>query len=1142
MTPSFVSTGTYDYTFDTPLSNANYGIQGQIFGGVTDANVQVSNVTVNGFRIVTGLGDNGTTPDVPTNFAHSVFAFGVPLSGNTPIEVVSRADFDTYTAQTENDLDGKIDKVSSGTTGNVTVIGAGGNLNDSGFSIDQLTGGTGSADGVVSGATLNGTVLELSRTEGLSDVTVDLAALSGSSGGGFNLNTKWKYEGTSGNPSSGEIKANSNNPNLINSIRISDVNDSGADVSNFLAALSTGDTIYLQNIENAGQFGVFDITSIVDNGSFYTFAVTVDNAGSTFDIGKEFVASFLYRTATSIAWGQINGTLSDQTDLQAELDAKLNNTDFNIYTGDTAADIAFLSGATDLKLNTSDFNAFSATTNSDIATVSAQTVLNKNNITLNANDIAFISGETDTRLNDLNTNKVDVSGDTVTGDLRIEGALFVTGTSATTNQLENAVLLGAITSDGKVVKTNTPALNVSEEVIDISGSTTITELSGIYYVDTSAGDVTLQIPDSSPSNDVSRLTIIKQSTDLNVVNVTTTGGTQLIGRQTTQVIQQNEKGITIVSDADNSKWLVTVDSRFPDGEDEGTLLRWDNVNKVWQSTTNDVTYDNTGLTFTVGGNSNPPTFQVNATDDIVYINTTGLTGLIPADDLGFYAGGRGAFGNSVTLDRLRNNTPANQPRSLSLIDTNSTFRIWRYVNDGNDPAVEFIWGLDDSPDSPNNAWWDIFLDGDTTPDDSFVFRRRTLAISIEIMRLFFDRVEYNVKQNLGSVTNSNITEGDFWYDGAGLFFRDTDTTYNLLDSPTAITATQVRRTTDLALPATFADVTFDTIDVQTDSSIISGDTVNTDNLVVGESGLFMITYEGIVDGGGAFRVRVNDTTVINGSTKNVFSNVTGIAATTRNLDVSNTFFVELSAGDFITLQAQQDSTGTVGASNLLAGATFKAAKLDSARGATGPKGDKGDAGDGAAIIVEDNTVNPSPTGGSYTVLNFGDGLAAVDAGDGQTVNISAVTSSNPTANKIQLLDAVGGQSTNDVTPNPITWDTQQYIDSSIFSHTASSAVITVLQDGTYELSYNVNSDKDTSGTRANIGVAFRVNGGAFLEGSQSASYLRNSSNDIGSNSIPPLIVDLTASDTIEVVAFRLGDGPTVTTVANQSFIRINYLG
>jgi hypothetical protein len=750
----------------------------------------------------------------------------------------------------------------------------------------------------------------------------------------------------------------------------------------------------------------------------------------------------------------------------------------------------------------------------------------------------IISGLTE--INENLDNKVDVSGDTVTGDLKVEGSLFVTGTSATTIQLEDAVLLGAITSDGKIVRTNTPALNVSEAVTDISSNTTITELSGIYYVDTTSGDVTIQIPDAAPENDVSRLTILKKSMDSNNVIITTTGGTQLIGRRVTQIISQNDKGLTIVSDADNNKWLVTVDSRFPDGENQGTLLSWNNTDNVWESTTDDVTWDNTGLTFTIGGNSDPQTFQVNAIDDIVYINTSGLTGLTTSDDLGFYAGGRGAFGNEVTIDRLRANAPNGEPRSLSLIDTNSVVRIWRFNNGSTDPAVEFVYGTGETPDDPANSWWDTYLDGS---EDSLIFRRRTEGQNKEILRCFENDIEFAVdgnflqKANLNIYINPSVEEGDFWYDGEGLFFRDSGQTYNLIDNPTALTAVQIRRTTTFAVPATWGDITFDSVDVENDPTIISGDTVNTDNIVVGEDGLYLITYDGVVNDGGQFRLRINDTTVINGSTKDVFTTVAGLATTNTNADVSNTALVQLSAGDFITLQAQQ---GTAGAATLQIDATVKVAKLDSAKGATGPKGDKGEPGSGVAIIVNDDGVNPSPTGGSYTTLNFGDGIAAVDAGDGQTVNISATTVTPAAAdNKLQLVDSVGGQDLNPATATPLTWGQVDVQDTSVFTFTPATSTITVLEDGLYELSLNINGSSGNG--RSFPAVQFRRNG-TVIAPTLTTDYGRNTSNNDPSYSLPPYLITLNANDTLDVVSFRLGDSTTVTSKAGASFIRVTYLG
>ena len=128
----------------------------------------------------------------------------------SPDDAVTYNIFTGYTAQTQTDLDGKINIVT-GATGNVGVFTVDGNLIDTGLSIADITGltgndryvsgmtyvgstltlqrtqglpdltvtivSTGNTDGVVSGATLSGATLVLSRTEGLPDVTADLSGL-----------------------------------------------------------------------------------------------------------------------------------------------------------------------------------------------------------------------------------------------------------------------------------------------------------------------------------------------------------------------------------------------------------------------------------------------------------------------------------------------------------------------------------------------------------------------------------------------------------------------------------------------------------------------------------------------------------------------------------------------------------------------------------------------------------------------------------------------------------------------------------------------------------------------------------------------------------------------------------------------------
>ena len=74
----------------------------------------------------------------------------------------------------------------------------------------------------------------------------------------------------------------------------------------------------------------------------------------------------------------------------------------------------------------------------------------------------------------------------------------------------------------------------------------------------------------------------------------------------------------------------------------------------------------------------------------------------------FEVAGTGAFGDSITLDRLTN---GNGIRALSLIDTKGVLRIWRYA--ALDASLEMITGTNDDPANVANKRWDIFIANST---------------------------------------------------------------------------------------------------------------------------------------------------------------------------------------------------------------------------------------------------------------------------------------------------------------------------------------------------------------------------------------------------------------------------------------------
>ena len=357
---------------------------------------------------------------------------------------------------------------------------------------------------------------------------------------------------------------------------------------------------------------------------------------------------------------------------------------------------------------------------------------------------------------DVMTGPLETTALTATGDVSVIGGIYLGDVSS--GPSDQTDLLAVVTESGKIVATEVPAGNVTTEVIDVSSDIDVSILRGFYYVDTTGGTVNVTIPDVSISNDGFLFSIIKKTPDLNPVIVTTQSGVQNIGSLTEQTILQPDKGFTVVGDFDNDKWLISQDSRYLEGQTQGEFQYWDVSARNWLPTTSDITWDNDALRFVVGGNSTPPTFQVDASRDIVYLNSQDISGLVPGDDLAFLSGGRGAFGNSVTIDRLRNNVPGNVPRALSLIDTTATLRIWRYVDDSNDPAMEFVWGLQDAPSDPSNNWWDMFLDGANDGTDSFAIRRRTGGADNKIITAFNDKIEFTEDTSItGSLRVSEVS-------------------------------------------------------------------------------------------------------------------------------------------------------------------------------------------------------------------------------------------------------------------------------------------------------------------------------------------------------------------------------------------------
>ena len=313
-------------------------------------------------------------------------------------------------------------------------------------------------------------------------------------------------------------------------------------------------------------------------------------------------------------------------------------------------------------------------------------------------------------------------------------------------------------------------------------------------------------------------------------------------------------------------------------------------------------------------------------------------------------------------------------------------------------------------------------------------------------------------------------------------------------------ACQIRRTTDYTYTTSWANVTFDTTDVE-NTTIITHDGTNTERINIGATGLYMISYDmkahlatgstnNIVQASG--RVLINGTTVAPGSS--LFANV----YVSETHDVDCTAIVYLTAGDYIVFQAMK---GTTDAMTAPADTVFNIVKLD---GVKGDKGDKGAPGaDGADGIDGVVTVSGSATG--Y--------FDAYDSSGGTTVGTTWVD--------IPLI-------------------TERYKSTGLFAHSASSPEVIIQESYTYIINARVTTAITAGSTRTDsIMRIVKDSGSGYVEIPGTRAKMYNRTLNLGENTGNVTIVSgLNKNDRIKVQAIRDNGSSTLALEANGSSLSI----
>lgn len=130
-----------------------------------------------------------------------------------------------------------------------------------------------------------GTVAQVLTKFSDADFAADWEDATGGGGGSGSLNaTPYRFSSSvaSADPGSGKLRFDSATPASIANIYIDNLNDSGVDISSYLALLKKGDVVAIQDKDNSGNAFRFDVLSNpVNNTGWWTIPVSLDRSQGT---------------------------------------------------------------------------------------------------------------------------------------------------------------------------------------------------------------------------------------------------------------------------------------------------------------------------------------------------------------------------------------------------------------------------------------------------------------------------------------------------------------------------------------------------------------------------------------------------------------------------------------------------------------------------------------------------------------------------------------------------------------------------------------------------------------------------------------------------------------------------------------------
>jgi hypothetical protein len=213
----------------------------------------------------------------------------------------------------------------------------------------------------------------------------------------------------------------------------------------------------------------------------------------------------------------------------------------------------------------------------------------------------------------------------------------------------------------------------------------------------------------------------------------------------------------------------------------------------------------------------------------------------------------------------------------------------------------------------------------------------------------------------------------------GVYEQYSNGVWNPIPISDTLGAVQARRTTTYTTTTTATDLTFDAVDITTNTAICNRDATNTARFVAYQEGTYEILFNASLIASNSssvitFNIVVNGTTVLNQGNL-----VIRPASTTAQESATTSCFVTLAANDYVTLRLSHASSS----STIQVGAELMFKKLEGVRGNTGASGGSTSLYHSANMLDSPTTgwaltaasvVQADPTTTSLTVRAFDDTL------------------------------------------------------------------------------------------------------------------------------------------------------------------------